>query len=110
VDRRCQKIIFDLYASAPHVNTEDSNHLSTRVQTMSERTPILVGPDVLEQLHDFMAAINRFRISLTGSARGLPAHANYTAPDGRFPEVVNGLYEKLDELPGPKASSNTLPI
>jgi hypothetical protein len=70
---------------------------------MSERTPILVGPDVLEQLDELYGRDQ-------GSARGLPAHANYTAPDGRFPEVVNGLYEKLDELPGPKASSNTLPI
>jgi hypothetical protein len=93
---RLQKIIFDLCASAPHVNSEDYG-----VQTMSERTSILVEPDVsarLEQLHGLYGRDHSLLDILDGLSSRLARARQLYGPGRSLPQVVNGLYEKLDEL------------
>jgi hypothetical protein len=68
---------------------------------MSERTPILVGPDVsarLEQLHGLYGRDQSLADILDGLSSRLARARQLYGPGRSLPEVVNGLYEKLDEL------------
>jgi hypothetical protein len=68
---------------------------------MSERTPILVEPDVsarLEQLHGLYCRDQSLPDILDGLSSRLARARQLYGPGRPLPEVVNGLYEKLDEL------------
>jgi hypothetical protein len=68
---------------------------------MSDRTPILVGPDVsakLEQPQGLYGRDQSLPDILDGLSSRLARARQLYGPGRSLPEVVNGLYKRLDEL------------